>query len=292
MARQLDIPYRSQSDSDALYAATDCGAACVAMLLEAFGMNITIDDIFKSTGRKQSEFLSRTDLVRAANKHLLKLEKFQGGNKNFLIDAIDDNRPFIALVNYAAWSESGSGVVTMSDFAKTHFVVVTGYDGNDVFINDPLWWGVRRLDGKDKKMTYDQFAEAWGRCHQFNSNPDFVGIITKDPLPGHAQPVGGPPVSQQEINRILAWAAFMDIAVDETILTTRDVADVFLTIMGDWGTVNVIDHTIAPGDDLGILALRYYDNPMKWKVIAKFNNLPPLDAFSVGDVLRIPEPTR
>ena len=26
---------------------------------------------------------------------------------------------------------------------------------------------------------------------------------------------------------------------------------------------------IAPGDDLGILALRYFDDPMKWKVMIK-----------------------
>ena len=121
MAKQLDIPYRSQSDSDALYAASDCGAACVAMLLEAFGMDVKIDDIFKSTGRRQSEFLSRTDLINAADKHHLKLEKFGNGTKTFLTKSIDDSRPFIALVNYAAWSEAGSGVPTMTDYAKTHF---------------------------------------------------------------------------------------------------------------------------------------------------------------------------
>lgn len=291
MARkQLDIPYRSQSDSDALYAATDCGAACVAMLLEAFGMNVKIDDIFKSTGRRQSEFLSRTDLLTAADKHHIKLEKFNQGSKQFLMDAIDDSRPFIALVNYAAWSKPGSGVPVMTDYAKTHFVVVTGYDGDFVFINDPLWFGVRRLEGKNKKMTYAQFAAAWGSCHEFQNNPDFVGVITKDPLPDHSQPGGH--VAQKEINRILAWAAFMDIAVDETLLTSRAVVDVYLEIMDGWGVNNVIRHRVAPGDDLGILALRYYNDPMKWKVIAKFNNLPPLDAFEVGDLLRIPEPTR
>lgn len=292
MAKKLEIPYRSQRDSDALYAPSDCGAACVAMVLEAYGMNVKIDDIFKSTGRKQSEFLSRTDLVNAAAKHHLELQKFQGGSKSFLRNSIDDNKPFIALVNYKAWSEGGSGVPTMSSFDKTHFVVVTGYDGDNVTLNDPLWWGVRRLEGKDKKMTYDQFAAAWGRCHEFLNNPDFVGIITKNELPGQTQPVHTQPVTQKEINRILAWAAFNDIAVDEPILQNRDVANVYLTIMGDWGTTNVIQHTVAQGDDLGILALRYYDNPMKWKVIANFNDLPPIDAFKEGDVLLIPEPTR
>ena len=172
------------------------------------------------------------------------------------------------------------------------FVVVTGYDDDWIYINDPLWYGVRRLEGKNKKMTFDQFNAAWGRCHEYQNNPNFVGIITTDSLPGTVQPEGTLPVPQEEINRILAWAAFMDIAVDEPLLASRQVADVYLEIMDGWGTNNVIDHVVAEGDDLGILALRYYDNPMKWKVIAKFNNLPPLDAFRIGDVLQIPEPTR
>jgi len=292
MAKKLEIPYRSQRDTDALYAPSDCGAACVAMLLEAYGMNIKIDDIFKSTGKKQKDFLSRDDLINAAAKHHLELKKFQSGSKKLLMKTIDANKPFIALVNYVAWTEPGSEVNTQDKiFNKTHFVVVTGYDGDHVTINDPLWWGAHRLEGKDKRMTYDQFAEAWGRCHEFLKNPDFVGIVTKEPLPGQTTP-GEAPVAEAEINRILAWAAFMGIAVDETILPSRQIADVYLTIMGKWGTTNVVNHVVTETDDLGILALLYYGDPMKWKVIANFNDLPPIDGFKPGDVLRIPEPTK
>jgi predicted double-glycine peptidase len=290
MAKKLEIPYRSQRDSDALYAPSDCGAACVAMLLQAYGMQVSIDDVFKATGEAQQNFLSRGDLIRAARQFHLDLSRFGNGDQAFLQARIDESKPFIALVNYQAWSKPNSGVSTQSSFAKTHFVVVTGYDGNDVMLNDPLWWGARRQEGKNKQMTYTQFEDAWGSCHLFLNNPDFVGLVVDDPLPGVVQPPAAEPVTQEEINRILAWGAFKDILIEEDRLTIREVADVYLTFVGTWGT-NVIDHTVRDGEDLGILALRYYGNPMKWKVITLFNDLPPIDAFQVGDVLKIPEPT-
>lgn len=289
MSKKLEIPYRSQRDSDALYAPSDCGAACVAMILEATGMDVSIDDVFKATGRPQQKFLSRGDLIRAAGSFHLGLSRFQDGDQDVLKEQVDADKAVIALVNYAAWSKDGSGVDTQSTFAKTHFVVVSGYDGDDIFINDPLWWGSRRMEGKDKRMTYAQFAAAWGSCHEYLSNPDFVGLVTDEALPGQTRPDSGQPVSQEEINRILAWGAFMGITIEEAMLNSRPVVEVFLGALGDWGN-QVTEHIIQPGEDLGILALRYYNDPMKWKVITLFNDLPPIDAFQVGDTLRIPEP--
>lgn len=288
MEKKLNIPYRSQRDSDALYSPTDCGAACVAMVLQAFGIVKTIDEIFKASGQRQTNFLSRTDLITTAEKFHVTLKKFNNGNHAFLKDSIDDRKPFIALVNYRAWSKDNSGVPTQSSFAKTHFVVVTGYDNNRVFINDPLWWGSRRAEGHHKAMTYNQFASAWGSCHDFQNNPDFVGVITDKALPDVSTPQPNP-VPEQEINLIMAWSAFMGLNVDEGTLNNRQVADVYLDFVGPWGT-RVVDHVVRPGDDLGLIALRYYADPLKWKVVVYYNDLPPIDAIHVGDVLKIPEP--
>jgi hypothetical protein len=289
MSKILAIPYRSQSDPDANFATTDCGAACVAMLLEGFGNFVKIDDIFKATNRPHNVFLSRGDMIKAAGDFNLGLRRYNVGSQDFLKNSIDANKPLIALVNYKAWSDPGSGVSTQSSFKSAHFVVVTGYDGNDVFIHDPLWWGPRRLEGKDKRMTYAQFAAAWSTAHTFPGNPDFAGLITKDALPGLAQPVI-PPVSEDQISRIMAWAFLSGFNVTPEMLASREVADVFLRFMGNWGD-HVVNHMVQPGDDLGLLALKYYGDPMKWKVITLFNNLPPLNAFEPGDVLKIPEPT-
>jgi nucleoid-associated protein YgaU len=137
-------------------------------------------------------------------------------------------------------------------------------------------------------MTYNQFAAAWGSCHEFQNNPDFVGLITENALPDVEVPQPNP-VKQKEINRIMAWATFMGLTVDESKLTNRQVADVYLDFVGPWGS-KVVDHTVQQGDDLGLIALRYYADPLKWKVIVYYNDLPPIDAIHVGDVLKIPEP--
>ena len=111
-----------------------------------------------------------------------------------------------------------------------------------------------------------------------------------EPLPGHAAPVSGQPVTQEEVNKILAWGVFMGIAIDEDTLSISGQWWMCISISSaTWGK-NVVTHTVQAGDDLGILALRYYGDPMKWKVITYFNDLPPIDAFTVGDKLKIPEP--
>ena len=289
MAKKLDVPYRSQVDPDASLATTDCGAACVAMLLGAYGKNVKIDDVFRATNQPPDQFLSRGDMIKAAGDFQLVLRRFNIGDQDFLKRSIDNDKPFIALIHYKAWSKPNSGVPTQSTFDSAHFVVVTGYDGNDVFIHDPLWWGARRSEGEHKRMTYAQFAAAWGTAHNFPGNPDFAGLVPQGEMAGQVQPVP-PPVSANVINRILAWAFIHGQNIDAQTLTQQPVVDVFIRFMGDWGS-RVVDHVVQPNDDLGLLALKYYGDPLKWKVITYFNGLPPINAFTVGDVLRIPEPT-
>ena len=288
MSKKLAVPYRSQGDQDARFATTDCGAACVAMLLEGFGRFEKIDDVFRSTGKAHNEFLSRQDMINAAAGFNLNLRRYNVGSQNFLKNSIDKNKPLIALIHYAAWSKPNSGVDTQSNFASAHFVVVTGYDGNDVFIHDPLWWGTRRSEGSHKRMSYAKFAAAWGTAHKYPGNPDFAGLIPKDPMPGGVEPVV-PEVDMDVVNRILAWAFITGQNVDAETLKQQAVVDVFLQFMGTWGT-NVVQHVVQPGEDLGLIALHYYGDPLKWKVITLFNGLPPINAFNPGDTLKIPEP--
>ena len=295
MTKILNIPYRSQEDDDAKKAYTDCGAACVAMIVESFGTRETIDNIFASTGREPREFLSRSDLINAANNYNVSMKKFGDGSFEKLKSALEANLPMIALINYAAWSQNNIGVPTQSTFDKTHFVVVVGYDDNDnIIIHDPLWWGTQREGGNKKTMTYAQFNAAWSTCNEYRNNPNNVGIISNKALTGSQPPPPPPPtpVTDEEIILIRAWAEYTDMPIeDPSILKQREVADVYLHFVGDWGK-HTVTHKVEEGDDLGLIALRYYDDPLKWKVITIYNDLPPINAFKVGDVFRIPEPTR
>ena len=283
MAKMLAVPYRSQEDPDAKLATTDCGATCVAMLLDAYGNFVEIDKVFKETKRPSNEFLSREDMIKASNKFGLRLHRYNFRDQNFLKRSIDNNKPFIALIHYEAWVDAG--LTQSKTFKSAHFVVVTGYDGDDVFVNDPLYWGHRRGEGNNKRMTYAQFASAWGTASNFPGNPDFSGLIPTEPM---VEPV--PPVSQEVINRILAWAFVNQQNVNAETLAQKEVADIFLQFMGNWGD-HVVEHEVQANEDLGLVALKYYGDPLKWKVITLFNGLPPINAFEEGDVLKIPEPT-
>ncbi len=46
----IQVPYRSQHDSDAQLARADCGPACIAILLEWRGVAVAVDDISRMTG--------------------------------------------------------------------------------------------------------------------------------------------------------------------------------------------------------------------------------------------------
>lgn len=299
MEKILNVSYRSQVDNDALQAKGDCGAACVAMILDGFDKHITVDQAFKDAGGKHEYYyLSRSELITAAGKHRVMMERANDGSFEKIKTYVDANKPLIALVNYEAWSKAGSGVDTQDDFDNAHFVVVVGYDDQgNVFINDPLWWGSRRLEGQNKKMTYAQFESAWGPSRQIPSNPYRAGVLSSNPLPVPLEPTPPPEpappspeaVSQEEMNLIYAWAAYKGLTI-EIDITQRVYADVYLFHIRQekWGE-NVIPHVIKK-PDLGLIALRYYDDPLKWIVISHFNNLPKVNALKVGDVLQIPEP--
>jgi hypothetical protein len=288
------IPYKSQEDSDALMYPGDCGAACVAMILHAFGKNVTTNEIFSSTGVEANKYLARGDLIRAAQIHGIILQRFNDWRLANIKQSIDRGHPLIALVNYGGWSDPDSGVDTQSSFSGPHFVVIVGYDNDNVILNDPLWWGSRRAEGEHRTMTYAQFERAWSTAHTYKNNPDFAGLYCTNELT-----VTSPPKMDEELQkptketicRIKAWAAYhyKHIRTLPENLDHPIVSNAYLTAMGDWGT-NWVEHTVRRGEDLGLIALHYYGDPLKWKVITLFNDLPPIDAFQVGNKLRIPEP--
>jgi hypothetical protein len=62
-----------------------------------------------------------------------------------------------------------------------------------------------------------------------------------------------------------------------------------MTVMGGWGT-QLARHTVSSDDDLSNLALHYYGDPRKWRVILEFNGLSANDTISDGAELLIPQP--
>jgi tetratricopeptide (TPR) repeat protein len=54
-------------------------------------------------------------------------------------------------------------------------------------------------------------------------------------------------------------------------------------------TKRYILHTVQKGETISIISKKYYDDPMQFQTIARFNNLPDATTIRVGKALKIPE---
>ena len=286
------IPYKSQYDPDANEFRNDCGPACVAMLLQAFGISASTDAVYRKTGAPANNYVSAAQLMRAALSYGVGLDFFYGWTVARLAQTVQTGKAVIVLVHYGAWSQINPGISTQSTFEGPHFVVVVGADEDNIFVNDPLWKDARRSQGFRKAWTHSQFSAAWGSNH-LDNNRDFAGMLTQLSLPTAAyDPVSWEPLNElasdaSALWRIRAWAYFYN--APQPALDNPAALSAYLAAMGGWGS-RMVPYTVTPNDDFGMLAFHFYGDPLKWRVILAFNGLNPGDAISDGDVLLIPQP--
>lgn len=293
------IPYKSQYDPDASDFRNDCGPACLAMVLNAFDVGVTTNAVYRKTGTEPNGYVWVSQLIRAARAYGVPYDYVFPWDINQLKVSVNAGKPVIPLVHYGAWSKIDPGVSTQKSFAGPHFVVVLGYDDQHIYVNDPLWTGTRRSEGEHKRWTYKEFNAAWGSAHK-DGNRDFSGIACTLALPtetfglglqpGEELPPPPPPLFQVDPvmkRRINAWAASNKIPIPE--ITSPAVLTAFSEALGDWG-LRVVVHKVEETDTLPLIALRHYDDPLKWDVIVHFNGMSFLDTIHDGDILIIPEP--
>jgi hypothetical protein len=293
------IPYKSQYDDDASQYRNDCGPACVAMILNALGLNVTTNTVFRRSGANWNSYVSVSQMIRAAATYDVDFDYFYPWTMDTLRGVVANGMAPITLVHYGAWRNKG---LTQSSFKGPHFVVVVGFDDDHIYVNDPLWWGTRRLEGEHKQLTNRQFEAAWSTA-SYDGNRNFSGIYCKHPLtvetfgqpddllePEAPPPPPPPPPFQVDPllkRQIMAWAAYYGVPVSP--LESQAVVTAYMDAMGDWG-LRIEIHEIMPDDTLPLLALRYYDDPLKWEVITTFNGMAAEDPIHNGDLLMIPQP--
>ncbi len=158
--RMVDVPYRSQHDPDAQLSRADCGPACVAMLLQWKGVQVSIDEISRETSLGST---NAGQLISAAGRHGLRLSRLSDMRLADVERAIEAKRPIVALVNYLDFGDRRQD----TNYAGLHWIVVVGYDQANVYINDPDYWGGRRLEGMQHAIPRAVFDQAWG-----NTMPD------------------------------------------------------------------------------------------------------------------------
>jgi len=162
----LEVPYRSQEDPDARKFRNDCGPACVAMYVDFVrqrrgqpALNVPINDISaKSTLTNKDDGLLTRELIPLAAAYNVTLTLTSTLDVSAIIDEVRANRPPLCLVSYGPLL----GRQNQAD-RSGHFVIVTGFDSDNVYVNDPDWWnqgGYNRLMGKNWKIPMTQFRNA------------------------------------------------------------------------------------------------------------------------------------
>lgn len=259
MTKILNVPYRSQWDDDANKSTTDCGPACLAMVLDYYGKHASIDKLFSASGVQPGQYVGFGQLQRVSLDYGVSLTYGANFKLNDLKRWIDEGKPVVALVKYSHWSQIKPGSSTQDSFTGPHFVVVVGYGDGNIFINDPNYWSPRRQEGHKKAWSEPLFNLAWSN----------VGTAS---LPNPNNSVVVPTVGKLDDS---APVAGTDHAVP---------------VSGTDDTVNVIMYTVQPGDTWSGLAARFYRDQSRYSEILAFNNLAVGATLYVGQKLRIPVP--
>jgi uncharacterized protein YvpB len=248
MVRILDVPYRSQWDQDAKMSRTDCGPACLAMVLGYYGTQVSINTLLAATGAAPGQYVGSGQLQRVARSYGVAFEYGANYTLNDLKHWIDEGKPAIALVRYRFWSQIEPRSSTQDTFTGPHFVVVVGYGDGSIYINDPNYWPPRREEGHTKAWSEELFNQAWSNVGTASfPNPNNSAIVPSVGIVGEG-----------------------DFGSE-----TPDV-------------VVVLECTVQPGDTWAGLAGRFYNDRTRYPEILAFNNLSDGAPPYVGQELRVP----
>lgn len=158
--KNLIVPYKSQWDDDAGKTNNDCGPACVAMVLNYYGENLTTNEVFDRTGADKG-LITVSELRKAIYYFKYTSNYLKNCSEEDLKSYIDKDIPPIVLVHYGDLTSRQD-----KKYTGGHFVLVVGYRSDGFFVNDPDFRGDIRYQGDHHFYTKDEFMKAWGNCSQ------------------------------------------------------------------------------------------------------------------------------
>ncbi len=142
---RLSVPFLTQIGSAGIpgSGSNNCGPASVAMSINFFGNSVTVNDAaiairgFNNAGNTITDFKSTatTNYLARYGLHPVSVSTYSEVQSELAL-----HHPVIILVNNNAYrylSPPPYSPVTGDWFRTEHIIVVTGYDGTNVYVNDP-----------------------------------------------------------------------------------------------------------------------------------------------------------
>lgn len=196
---RLDVPYTSQwkdEESATKYQyRDDCGIAALAMILDFYGLSH--DDIgtmgSMTTLARSDVGLYPSQLIPLAETYKLTFFLNNWTPLDTIEASLRSGTPIIALVNLDPLKGLSLPRPIQDPTAQIHYWVITGYDGNFWYVNDPDFWGSREQDGKDFPIP----ASVMYDC--LNQLATGGQILT--PQPVSIPPVTVPPSGGSDVTR-------------------------------------------------------------------------------------------
>jgi GH25 family lysozyme M1 (1,4-beta-N-acetylmuramidase) len=187
----LDVKYVSQLIDGALTHNNDCGSASSLMELNTYGLakGVTVDQFYDSIVPSGDYALNVDDMQSKMLSYGLKTDWFVNTSMEDVYGYLKSHRPILALVHYGTLVDAG--VTEKIGFRGGHFLVITGIDLDNVYINDPY-----RTDGQTGVMVpISVFEKCWKDC-SIDGNP--VGGCLVPKLPIQDLGVIAPPTTNDE----------------------------------------------------------------------------------------------
>jgi GH25 family lysozyme M1 (1,4-beta-N-acetylmuramidase) len=173
----LPVKYVSQIITGALSHTNDCGAASSLMLLRTYNLanSVTVDQFYDSIYPSGDSALSVGDMQTKMASYGLKNTWKVGTIIENVFGFLKDKKPLLALIHYAPLVDAK--VTQKTGFRGAHFVVITGIDLENIYIDDPY-----RDDGKvNVAVPISVFEQAWREC-SLDGNPNNGCIIPNLPI--------------------------------------------------------------------------------------------------------------
>jgi hypothetical protein len=154
-AIHIAVPARSQMDAEAAIASRVCSPTCVAMLLDFWRRPVTFEALVAEMLHPGLDLYGVWPAaIRAAGRRGLVGYLLRFPDWSSAAWCLGRGLPIIASIRYAA------GELTGAATAKTpgHLIVLTGWDGDEVLVNDPA---APSASQAPRRYRLDELERVW-----------------------------------------------------------------------------------------------------------------------------------